>query len=195
MIDYFIVSLSEALEVFGCEEMLKLFGSFKCSAEKDLEIFLSQRSIEYERDGKGKTFLVIDKYSVVSGSKPRLIAYYTLANTSIDLSNFSDNKKKKVVGSFPNRTQRTSFPAFLIGQLGRDENYSHEDISGEILLSEVYHSLKQAAKILGGKLVVLECREHMYDLVYKNLGFKKLDDNLNSEGLYMLYSRVNFENY
>lgn len=32
----------------------------------------------------------------------------------------------------------------------------------------------------------------MYDKVYSKLGFKKLDNELNSDGLYMLYSRIDF---
>ena len=65
----------------------------------------------------------------------------------------------------------------------------------EIIVKEAFHTLKSAADIVGGKLVVLECREHMYDKVYSKLGFKKLDNELNSDGLYMLYSRIDFNSF
>lgn len=195
MIDYLVVSLIDATDIFGLDKVNESFKSFTCSEEKDLEDFLLNKAVDYKNAGKGKTFLLIDSAKTIQEQTPVIVAYYTLANTAIDLSNFGENKKKKVVGDFPNRDQRNSFPAFLIGQLGRDSKYDHNDLSGEIIVKEAFHTLKSAADIVGGKLVVLECREHMYDKVYSKLGFKKLDNELNSDGLYMLYSRIDFNSF
>jgi len=193
MIDYLVVSLDDALGVFGLQIVNDAFKSFSCEEERDLEVFLCTKAIDYEHSGKGKTFLLVDAVKYRDEQRLKIAAYYTLATTAIDLSNFGENKKKKVVGDFPKRSQRDSFPAFLIGQLGRDNGYSHDDLSGETIVREAFHTLRSAASIVGGKLVVLECREHMYDKVYAKLGFKKLDDALNAENLYMLYTRVDFD--
>ncbi len=40
---------------------------------------------------------------------------------------------------------------------------------------------------------MLECREHMFDKFYKDQGFKKIRNELNDDGLYELYKKVNFE--
>jgi len=192
MIDYDVVSLAELLELRTENEISEIFKKFSCKEESDLEDFLNVRAIEYERNSKGKTFLCIDGGKYEKTGEIFVAAYYTLANTAIDLSDMGSNKKKRVMGDFPGRTERDTFPAFLIAQLGRCDAYSHEDISGETLLNECFHTLKEAAKIVGGKLVVLECREHMFDKVYKHLEFKKLADELTSDNLYMLYKRVDF---
>jgi hypothetical protein len=62
-------------------------------------------------------------------------------------------------------------------------------------LNECYHAISVAARAVGGNLVVLECREHMYDKFYKEQGFKKLYEGLNDENLYTLYKHVNFSDY
>lgn len=49
--------------------------------------------------------------------------------------------------------------------------------------------------IVGGNLIVLECRDGMFSKVYERLGFKKLYDSLNDEKLDTLYKKVDFEDY
>ena len=63
--------------------------------------------------------------------------------------------KRKMLGNYPGRDSVNSISAFLIGQL------------------------------VGGFVIVLECREHMYDKFYKNIGFKKFRNELNEDGLYV----------
>lgn len=192
MVDYKVYPLEIALELFSEEEIHNAFRKFSCSVDSDLESFLVNKAENYELHWKGRTFLLLDQREFEENNTIRIIAYFTLAHTAIELSGFGDGKKKKIVGDFPKRSQRNSFPAFLIGQLGRDDSYSHDDISGEQILQEAYQSLKRAADILGGKLVVLECREHMFDKVYEKLGFKKLVNELNEDNLYTLYKRIEF---
>ena len=48
---------------------------------------------------------------------------------------------------------------------------------------------KPGCKGSRGNLIVLECREHMYDKFYEGQGFKKLYDELNDESLYTLYKK------
>lgn len=195
MINYKVISLSELMTVVSGAELIEVFKKFSCEVETDLEDFLVCKAIKYEDGGKGKTFLLIDYDILTKENRLVIAAYFTLANTAIDLSNFSDPKKKKVVGDFPGRSTRDNFPAFLIAQLGRCDAYSHEDLNGDAILNECFHHLKNAAEIIGGKLVVLECREHMFNMVYEKLGFHKLVDELNADNLYMLYKRVNFKEY
>lgn len=192
MIEYDVVSLTELLELYDEYELKEVFKKFSCANEKDLENFLINDAISYETQSKGRTFLCLDSEYKESNNDLKVIAYFTLGITSIDLSNFNDNKKKKIVGSFHKRAERDNFPAFLIAQLGRSDAYSHEELSGETLLLECFSVLKTAANIVGGKAVILECREHMYEKVYQKLGFKKLVNDLNSDNLYMLYQKIDF---
>ena len=104
-------------------------------------------------------------------------------------------KKRKVLGNYPGRDGLSSIPTYLIGQLGRSDLYTKEDLPGEQLLNECYHAISKAARIVGGKIIILECREKMYDKFYKNQGFNDLYGELSEEGLYTLYKKIDFSEY
>lgn len=88
-----------------------------------------------------------------------------------------------------------SVPAYLIGQLGRCDSYSSLQLPGDTILNECYNVISLASMIVGGNLIVLECRDGMFSKVYERLGFKKLYDSLNDEKLDTLYKKVDFEDY
>lgn len=85
--------------------------------------------------------------------------------------------------------------AYLIGQLGRCDDCTGEDLSGQQLLNECYHAISLAARVVGGNLLVLECREHMFEKFYEKQDFKKLYNELNEEKLYTLYKKIDFREY
>lgn len=195
MKDYIVVPLGEILNKGYDETKIETaFKKFSCHREEDLENFLMQKSITYEKADIGKTYLCVDKEDLEEGNFS-IIAYFTLAQRAVDISEMSTKRKRKVLGDYPGRDRIKSVPAFLIGQLGRCDNYSNTDLSGQQILNECYHAISLAARILGGKLLVLECREHMFEKFYEKQGFKKLYDGLNEEGLYTLYKKIDFSEY
>ena len=167
---------------------------FSCVMESDLEDFLMHKAIPYEKTGYGKTYLFIDEVLLQKGQFV-VLAYFTIAQKSVDISILSKKKKRKVLGEYPGRDSINSVPAYLIGQLGRCDHCSNSDLPGQQILNECYHAISLAAKIVGGNIIVLECREHMFEKFYEQKGFKKLYDELNDEGLYTLYKKINFEEY
>lgn len=170
------------------------FKKFSCQHEVDLENFLINKSILYENSQYGKTFLLVDKVLLQQGEF-QIVAYYTIAMKSLDINQLSKKKRRKVLGGQPGRDQMNSMSAYLIGQLGRNDAYSHEDMDGVTILNECYHSISTAARVVGGQLIVLECREHMYEKFCQNQNFLKLYDELSQDGLYTLYKRVDFQEY
>ena len=192
---YVVISLGEILnKEYNVEKINNAFEKFSCRREEDLGNFLVNKAITYEKADIGKTYLCVDEDELQEGNF-KIMAYFTIAQRSIDITEISSKKRKKMLGSFPGRDNLKSISAFLIGQLGRSDEYSNEDLSGQQILNECYHAISLAAKIVGGKLLVLECREHMYGKFYEKQGFKKLYDKLNDEGLYTLYKRMDFSEY
>lgn len=195
MVDYVVVPLGEIINKgYDKEKIESAFKKFSCQREIDLENFLVQKAETYEKADVGKTYLCVDKKKLEEGEFV-ILAYFSLAQRTIDLGELSNKKRRKLLGSYPGRDKLKSISAFLIGQLGRCEDCSSTDLSGQQLLDECYHAISLAAKIVGGKLLVLECREHMYEKFYKNQGFKKLYDELNEENLYTLYKKIDFNEY
>lgn len=195
MKDYIVVPLGEIIgKGYDKEKIESAFKKFSCHREIDLENFLVQKAETYENGGVGKTYLCVDREKLEKGEFI-ILAYFSLAQRSIELNELSNKKRRKLLGSYPGRDKLKSMPAFLIGQLGRCDDCSAEELSGQQLLNECYHAISLAAKIVGGNLLVLECREHMFEKFYENQGFKKLYDELNEENLYTLYKKIDFREY
>lgn len=195
MKDYIVVPLGEIINKrYDKGKIENAFKKFSCHREEDLEDFLVDKAITYEKSDIGKTYLCLDKEKL-KNKEFVVMAYFTIAQRAVDISDLSSNKRKKMLGSFPGRDSMKYVSAFLIGQLGRCDDYSSEEFSGQQLLDECYHAISLAARIVGGKLLVLECREHMYEKFYEKQGFKKLYDKLNKENLYTLYKKIDFKEY
>lgn len=196
MIEYRIIPLGDLLGKEYNQEMLEeSFKKFSCLREKDLEDFLIRKAIPYEKTNYGKTYLIIDNEKLEKDRDFSVMAYFTIAQKSIDISNLTPKRKRKVLGEYPGRDGLNSVPTYLIGQLGRCDNYQNSELSGKQILNECYHSISMAARVIGGNTVVLECRECMFEKFYEHHGFKKLYDQLSDEGLYTLYKRINFDEY
>lgn len=195
MIDYKVVPLGEILSKEYSQQLIEdAFKKFSCQRETDLENFLVKKSILYERANYGKTYLIIDDKKLQEGEFI-VVAYFTIAQTSICISDLSKKRKRKALGEYPGRDNVNSVPAYLIGQIGRSDNYTNVDLSGQELLNECYHSISMASMIVGGNLVVLECRECMLGKFYESQGFRKLYDELNGDKLYTLYKKISFGEY
>lgn len=195
MKNYKVIPLGEILDKgYDQQKIDEAFKKFSCHRETDLENFLMRKAVTYQKSDFGKTFLIVDS-DALSNGKFEVMAYFTIATKSLDISSLSGKKKRKVLGEYPGRDSLNSISTYLIGQLGRSDTYSNMDLPGERILFECYHVISMAAMIIGGNIVVLECREHMFNKFYEGQGFKKLYDELNEEGLYTLYKRIDFSEY
>lgn len=148
----------------------------------------------YERANIGKTFLFIDLEKLNKG-KTEIIAYFTISQISLDISKISNKRRKKILGNYPGRDSISSISAYLIGQLGRNDYYTNDDLGGEQILKECYNSISIAARVVWGEVIVSECREQMFSKFYERQGYKKFYPDLNDKDLYTLYKRVNFNEY
>lgn len=194
MINYKIIPLGEMLKEYDEHLIENTFKKFSCQREVDLENFLIQKAIPYEQTNFGKTYLFIDMDKLNNGELV-VVAYFTIAQKAVDISKLSKKKKRQMLGEYPGRDSLNSIPTYLIGQLGRCDSYNGDNLSGQQILNECYHAISIAASVVGGNLVVLECRESMFDKVYGGKGFKKLYNELNEEGLYTLYQKIDFSEY
>lgn len=195
MKEYVVVPLGEIIDKgYNKEKIENSFKKFSCRREEDLENFLVHKAIPYEKTDYGKTYLLVDKEKLDKGEFV-ILAYFALAQRSLDISGLSNKRKRKILGEYPGRDSIKAVPAFLIGQLGRCDSCTKEELSGQQVLNECYHAISLAARIVGGKLVVLECREHMFSKFYEGQGFKKLYNELNEEGLFTLYRKLDFNEY
>ena len=195
MKDYKVIPLGEILNSeYKQTKIEDAFKKFSCQRETDLESFLIYKAIPYQKTGFGKTYLCVDSEKLEEGEMS-IMAYFTIAQKSVDITSLSNKKKRKVLGDYPGRDHLETIPAYLIGQLGRSDQYSNDDLSGEQILNECYHAISLAAMIVGGNMLVLECRQHMFGKFYEKQGFKKLYNEVNDEDLFTLYKKIDFSEY
>ena len=121
MTGYKVFSLYEILKEQNEERVKKeILSLFSCPYNKDVEKFLRNSAIQFEKQGLSRTFLV---YASVK-QKPELVGYFALSTKAITVP---DKKLKKGlrqrIARFANRQQDVKefhISASLIGQLSKN---------------------------------------------------------------------------
>ena len=189
MAGYSILSLSDILAEKGEDSCREILSTFSCPMNDDVERFLTKRSaIDFATQGVSQTFLVYASYK----KKNVLCGYFTIANKYIVVN------KHSVSGTLRRRLRKFAMPsaekddlvimAPLIAQLGK--NYANgysELITGDELLKMAEDQIRLAQRIIGGKVVYLECEDidRLKDFYssngYVEFGKRRLDKDERTE--------------
>lgn len=159
--------LKEALSLFSCPKNL------------DEEDFIHNKAIDFEQLNKARTYLLI--------KDNKIIAYFSLAFKSIDLELISKTTKKNITAG---EKDVKTYSAYLIGHIAKDSNYKQQ--IGCYILDMAMDLIYDAQRIVGGRLVYLDCKDEkkLIDL-YTQYGFKyfnkytTLKDNIEYQQYYM----------
>lgn len=158
--NYTTVRLCDAIKESGEDAVSRGLSTFSCSRNPDIEHFLHHNAIDFDKKGVSRTQLV---YLPLEDTI-ELVGYFTLTNKTVSIpgANISNAKKKKVrnFSTYDEETDCYQCAAILIGQLGK--NYAggnNQLLSGKDLLSIAINEIRQAQKIIGGRLVYLECED------------------------------------
>lgn len=165
-----MLPLSTILNELDKDKVKSILKTFQCQ-DNDIQDFLINKSIEFEKRRKSRTYLLIN-------NNFDILAYFTLALKVLKLSeSISKNLRKKLDG-FKNDV--TEIPCYLIGQLARNDKFSNKDISGQIILSYAIRIIRQSYEQIGGKIALVECNDNPKVIkFYLNNGFIFLQkDNL-----------------
>ena len=154
---------------------------------------MHNNAIIYDNSNFGKTYLLVDNDKLEKEGVFEIIAFFTIGKTSVDISSLSQKQKRKLLGNVPGRDKLATFPGYLIGQIGRCDAYTKEHLSGVTLLNECYSEIKKSIRVVGGKLIILECRPHMYEKFYQKVGFKPFLGIDTKENLKTLYTTITLD--
>ena len=173
MNNYTIVSLDGLLKAFSDEEKVNhILSTFSCINNKDVEKFLKEKAVLFDKQSLSKTYLVCTSYK----SKMVLVGYFTLANKSFVVK--KNNRISKTLlkriskfGQYDDVLKQYMISSPLIAQLGKNDEYK-DLISGDILLAYACDTVRQAQALLGGRIVYLECEDKVRLLeFYRSNGF------------------------
>jgi hypothetical protein len=147
--------------------------SFLCPKNIDVQSFLHNSAIPFEKRDISRTFLILN-------SESEILAYFSLSFKEVQLLSDELDKKsvKKLFSGFTPSNTDNRFRCFLIGQIGKNYSISNNLISLENILSDVYSVLRYAYDSVGGRVVILECEDHQSLVsLYESKGFLRLQTN------------------
>lgn len=185
MLGYTKINLIDMLEMVEYDKVMDIVSGFSCPYNKDVEEFLQIKAMEFSKQRLASVYLVFASYK----EKPALVGYFALAQKyfHVDVSKggsvgSSLRRRIKKFAVYDESIRKCIISAPLIGQLGKNYTNGYDKlITGDELLKIACDTVKEAQRILGGKLVYLEC-EDVPSLIkfYEDNGFscfgkRKLD--------------------
>ncbi|WP_153979722.1 GNAT family acetyltransferase [Paenibacillus xylanilyticus] len=174
----------------------KTLDSQDSAGADDVQYFLHEKSIQFEKMDLARTYLVMSTYR----SKPVLVGYFSISNKPLTLPNkqfrrLSNSVKKRLMG-LGYKSEQSSYiiKGYLLGQLGK--NFSEEArlancCNGNDLLQIAYKKIAEAHQIVGGRVLYLEC-ENVAKIIdfYKSNGFSQLDGFESENGYCMMVKQL-----
>jgi hypothetical protein len=130
-------------------EVLSLFF---CPKNSDVETFLRDKAITFEKASRARTYLILDEEALTDG-KINIIAYFTVSMKALNLREGISKNVRKHLDGLGNK-QGSTFVVYLIGQLGKNDTYRSE-IDGKELITRAIATIKEAYEIVGGGIFSL----------------------------------------
>lgn len=187
-----IISLADAYETEGDESEVSpssLLASairagidnFKCAKSEYHVSFLKGKARRDHEHDTSRTYLVLneDAADCVMEGEPydadRLIAAYFTVGLSSIISDAHDlaSKRKKEIDKY-NYSRDGSIGCYAIGEICRSDAYSGEEVPGNVILELCVSMLSDVQGVIGGRLVMVDSRECVFESLYKPFGFKRL---------------------
>lgn len=144
-------------------ELSELLSSFSCEKDEDIEYFLHNRAIEFEKLSKARTYLVLNQEQLENKEKHLTIyGYISLALKILSVPQDMSNRMRKELDGFSAKIhgeQISDFPCYLIGQLSRNSNVKSEGISGKQLIDFASDIIATSVEAVGGRYMMIECRD------------------------------------
>ncbi len=157
------------------ERAYSYLSSFTCTKNPDVQDFLRTKCISFQKKNSTRTYLLI------SEKDKRILGYYRLALKSVFL-------EPKI---FPSNIRRLTnimkhedcelVNAFLIGQIGRDDQYTSKDISLTDFLDIIISQIEDVRKVVGGASILVEVSDEPKLIKkYQEYGFELLQNDRTS---------------
>lgn len=165
-----VVSLSKIVEEYGEDFLSNITSTFVCKRNSDIEKFLKERALEFEKLDKSRTYITFD-------GENNIVAYFSIALSVFEIPIEFSNRKIKNFDGFSAKNKNkilTTLPAILIGQFGKNDEFK-SSLSGEDLMKFCMDIILEARGLIGGRIVILECQDNskLIDR-YKGFGFERV---------------------
>lgn len=154
--------------------VLNYLRTFKCTKNIDVQDFLhsSEKAIRMQKESATRTYLVLDS------DNDEIAAYFAISIKPVILCEdhkLSKTKKKKLQVHSLENSKFEVIVTLLIGQIGRSELYSRDDIDLKMILNFVFGILLKVRDYIGGRVILVEVdKSEKLISHYEKYGFEKI---------------------
>jgi hypothetical protein len=182
------VSLADIFDEIGVDRTVEFLSAYSCPKNPDIEDFLRRRAIDFARQGIAATYLVLDDGASTTGDVV-IAGYFSLAYKVILVdpqaaSNSRWRRRFGRFGRFQEETERYLLAVPLIGQLGKNFSANAAGlVSGIDLLGLAEDKIRLTQRIVGGKMVYIECTDEPKLVSFYQLnGYFQIDQRETEDG-------------
>jgi len=188
------LQFDEAFSLFPLSEIVqntnsnrkvkKLLETFNCTRNTDLQNFLYNKAITFEKNFRSRTYLYIEN------NLQEVAAYFTITISTLHTDGISPEVTELLDGY---KNDIASIPCFLIGQLGKSDKFEPRKI-GEFILNDAIEIIDQSQNTLGGRFILLDAiNTQQVVKFYETNAFFPIENNPSSESIKMIkpYFEIN----
>ena len=155
-------SLIEELE--GSKELNDFLTSFSCDRDSDIEYFLNNRAIEFEKLSKSRTYLICDEDDLINRPlrEVSIYGYIALSLKILTVPEETSNRVRKEIDGLSAKIHGeriNDFSCYLIGQLAKNSNIKTDVISGKELIDIACNVIAASVDAVGGRYIMIECKD------------------------------------
>lgn len=170
--------LSEIIQSTDSNRKVKrLLETFNCTRNTDLQNFLHNKAVTFEKNLRSRSYLYIDN------DTQEVAAYFTITISTLHTDGISSEVIELLDGY---KDDIASIPCFLIGQLGKSDKFEPRKI-GEYILDDAIEIIDQSQNTLGGRFILLDAiNKEQVIKFYENNAFFPIENDPDSESIKMI---------
>ena len=182
---YSCFKLANLLAENSTNQVRKLLKTFSCAKNADVQDFLHNKAITFERNLRSCTYLYMnDESKSVSG-------YFSIGITYL-LTNQLDKAVVKFLDGYTDET--IAIPCYLVGQLGKSDECKGK--IGSYLLDEALNFIDKAQDILKGRFVLIDAVNEPKVLeFYKQNSFVAVENSTSNKSIKMVKPYFEYDEF
>jgi hypothetical protein len=170
--------LSEIVQNTDSNRKVKrLLETFTCDRNIDLQSFLHNKALTFEKNLRSRSYLYIDNLTQA------VVAYFTITISTLHTDGISSEVIALLDGY---KNDILTIPCFLIGQLGKADKYKQNKV-GEYILDDAIEIIDQSQNALGGRFILLDAvNKREIIKFYKDNAFFPIENSPDLESIKMI---------
>ena len=171
-----LISLKSLVqELEGSKELKDFLTSFSCDRDSDIEYFLNNRAIEFEKLSKSRTYLICNEDDLLTKplNEVLIYGYIALSLKILTVPEETSNRVRKEIDGLSAKIHNeriNDFSCYLIGQLAKNSNIKTNIITGTELIDFACNVIATSVNAVGGRYIMIECKneEKLINFYNKN---------------------------